>query len=94
MECDLRDIIRGSVAAHTARANELGVKISIAETSASEASEVPVIEGDADRLRQVVDNLLDNALRYAPAGSGVHISLDQESGPQEREEIRSGPSFE
>jgi signal transduction histidine kinase len=30
--------------------------------------DVPV---DADRLRQAVDNLLDNALRVAPAGSTI-----------------------
>ncbi|MEU9617708.1 MULTISPECIES: ATP-binding protein [unclassified Streptomyces] len=30
---------------------------------------------DPDRLRQAVDNLLDNALRYAPEGSGIDVSL-------------------
>ena len=30
---------------------------------------------DARRLRQVVDNLLDNAIRYSPAGESVELSL-------------------
>ncbi len=34
------------------------------------------IEGDADRLAQVVDNLLDNAIRHAPQDSVVSITLE------------------
>ncbi|WP_275295171.1 HAMP domain-containing sensor histidine kinase [Amycolatopsis sp. La24] len=37
------------------------------------AADGPVtVLGDRDRLRQVADNLLDNAVRYAPPGSTVH----------------------
>jgi two-component system, OmpR family, sensor kinase len=31
---------------------------------------------DASRVRQAVDNLLDNAIRYAPAGSTVNVTAD------------------
>lgn len=34
---------------------------------------------DADRLAQVLDNLLDNALRYAPAGSVVQVRVWDEA---------------
>ena len=34
------------------------------------------VEGDADRLAQVVDNLLDNAIRHAPRDSVVSITLE------------------
>jgi signal transduction histidine kinase len=37
-------------------------------------SELPV-PADPDRLRQAVDNLLDNATRHAPAGSTVDVTL-------------------
>ena len=33
--------------------------------------------GDADRVAQVLDNLLDNAIRYAPEGSTVDVTVRQ-----------------
>ena len=33
--------------------------------------------GDADRLRQVVDNLLVNAVRHTPAGTPIEVDLRQ-----------------
>jgi len=35
----------------------------------------PVVHGDADRLQQLVDNLLGNSARYTRAGGEVHVSL-------------------
>ena len=54
-------------------------------------SELPSVQADANRLTQVVTNILDNALRYTPengkvvlaikqAENGIHISI-QDSGP-------------
>ena len=36
-----------------------------------------MLEADPDRLAQVLDNLLDNALRYAGAGAQVSITLEE-----------------
>jgi len=34
------------------------------------------VRGDPDRIAQIVGNLLDNALKYSPAGSPIAVSLE------------------
>jgi signal transduction histidine kinase len=41
----------------------------------SDAPQGYIVQGDADRLAQVFDNLLDNAIRHAPPGSSVMVGL-------------------
>lgn len=50
----------------TARQIELSLRID---------SPLPTIQGDAQRLEQVLNNLLDNALRHTPPGGQVGIAL-------------------
>ncbi|UOQ44246.1 cell wall metabolism sensor histidine kinase WalK [Halobacillus salinarum] len=39
-------------------------------------NEEAIIEGDSDRLEQVVSNLLDNAIRYSEENAKINISVD------------------
>ena len=40
----------------------------------------PSVVGDIDRLRQVVSNLLENAVRFTPAGGCVTVTLSERDG--------------
>jgi two-component system, OmpR family, sensor kinase len=65
---DLADVLSAAVRGFAAQAQTRGVAVSL-----HAAEPLPVI-ADATRLRQAVDNLIDNAIRHAPAGSTVDVS--------------------
>jgi two-component system OmpR family sensor kinase len=67
--CSLTTLAQHAARAHQARAAERGIHLTV-----DAPSEVGV-RGDVDRLREVLDNLLDNALRHAPPGSDVLIQV-------------------
>jgi PAS domain S-box-containing protein len=70
---DLRDIAERSIDGVRGYAEELGVSLSLA------AGEPAPVRGDADRLIQVVTNLLSNASKFSPAGSVVSVTVDPET---------------
>ena len=45
-----------------------------------EAAERAAVEGDRARLKQVVVNLLDNAIQYTPEGGAVHLKVSTFNG--------------
>ncbi len=71
---DLRQTARDALRSAQAMADQKGV------TLASRLPDVPVmVEGDVGRLRQMLMIILDNALRFAPKGSEVRLTMDQNS---------------
>ncbi len=71
---DLGDVAASTVNTFAQRADGLGVELEL------DAPEAVAVEADRGRLTQVMVNLLDNALRHAPAGGRVTIALAREGG--------------
>ena len=85
-EVDLAQLVRDVVA--TARLGQDEVLL-----HAEVHDLLPEIRGDAERLRQVLTNLIDNAIKYSPAGSEVEVRAYPE-GPHVRIDVRDrGPGI-
>jgi signal transduction histidine kinase len=44
------------------------------------ADDLPAVRADADRIRQVITNLLSNARKYSPAGGAIRVSAHEANG--------------
>jgi two-component system OmpR family sensor kinase len=80
---DLSDTARAAGRRHEQRAKSFGVSLRV------EAPGGAVAVGDADRLLQVVSNLVENALRITPAGGSVTVS----AGPGRLAVTDTGPGL-
>jgi signal transduction histidine kinase len=72
-DVDLGQLIRDSVATAEVSSDEVAVRADVREP-------LPVVRGDPERLRQVLMNLLDNAIKYSPAGDEVQVRAYAEDG--------------
>jgi two-component system OmpR family sensor kinase len=75
---DLAELARDAVADARATAPDRDVALSL-------GGDETVVLGDEDRLRQVVGNLVRNALVHTPAGTAVEVAVRREDGHAEVE---------
>jgi len=73
-QLDLASLARQAVGSHAARADRLGVDLG------ADAPEQVTVHGSEIELRSALDNLIDNALRYAPRASAVTVTVRQANG--------------
>ncbi len=89
---DLAGLVRDAVSGFEAQAKEKDVRI---ELFLAEGEDAHI---DPQRMREVLTNLLSNALRYTPRGREIKVDLiESGSGPERRATISiqdSGPGME
>ncbi|HUM70761.1 MAG TPA: HAMP domain-containing sensor histidine kinase [Chloroflexota bacterium] len=74
-EMELADVVKEATAVYQPLAHGRNIDLHVELLGA-----IPAIQGDPARLRQVMLNLLDNALRHTPDGGRVVVTLQKEDG--------------
>jgi signal transduction histidine kinase len=72
-DVDLGALLRDAAAAAELGQDEVPVGLRLSEP-------LPTLRGDRERLRQIVANLLDNAIKYSPHGRPVELRAWAENG--------------
>lgn len=85
----LEPLVRARVEHHRRTAEGKGINISLRK-----ASESPVLQLDPDRVEQAIDNLLENAVKYTPAGGAIEVAIGRTSTHAQVSVSDNGPGID
>lgn len=74
---DVMDLVREVANRNRARGEELGLRLEV-----HSAGGLPAIVGDRAQLRIVLDNIINNSLKYTPRGGSIEIRVAPRSSGQ------------
>ncbi len=83
----LEDLVRETVRAVTPIAHGRSVSVELGEMA-----EAPLV-GDADLLNRLILNLLDNAIKYSPAGGTIQVSMQLRGSTCDVSVVDAGPGI-
>ncbi|MDB5885871.1 MAG: integral rane sensor signal transduction histidine kinase [Polaromonas sp.] len=91
---DLQQVVQLAVADVLAQARQKNIDLGLAgHPPGDELHALPEIAGQADALRILLRNLLENAVKYSPPGGQVDVSLAQHQGQPVLTVEDSGPGI-
>jgi two-component system, OmpR family, sensor kinase len=87
IDCDLAAIAKDAIVARGALAAEKHIDLGLARESRAP------VRGDPASLAILLSNLLDNALRYTPAGGKIDVAIDANDGRALLTVVDNGPGI-
>ena len=70
---DIRRIVSLAAKSASAKADERGVQVLV-----SAVEKIPAVQADSEKIGWVVNQLLDNGIKFTPSGGSVVIALKEE----------------
>jgi signal transduction histidine kinase len=85
-DVDLTRLVEDSITTATVGQDAVRVRASV-------VGSLPAIRGDRERLRQVLSNLIDNAIKYSPEGEEVVVRALRDDGRVQISVVDRGPGI-